>query len=118
MRGWAAQEAGVQLGIGCCHDRGLELAKEYCSCIGVSSFEDMDLEGFRLECRAHRGTSAGQTSRPVDFMGFVVMGCGRYALVGYAEDDEDFVICCNRPEQRKCTSINQNVLRVCFAVML
>ena len=31
-------------------------------------------------------------------MGFVVMGCGRYALVGYAEDDEDFVTCSNRPE--------------------
>ena len=67
MRSWAAQEAGVQLGIDCCHYWGLELTKEYCGCIGVSFFEGMDLEGLRLECTAHRGTSAGQTSRPFDF---------------------------------------------------
>ena len=30
-------------------------------------------------------------------MGFVVMGCGRYCLVAYKEDDPDFISCCNRP---------------------
>lgn len=102
MRGWAAQEAGVQLGIGCCHDRGLELAKEYCKSLSLKTWT---LKAFALNAEH---TAAQVRARLLDLlilamMGFVVMGCGRYALVGYAEDDEDFVICCNRPEQRKCT---------------
>ena len=96
------------------------LLRNIAAALECLSLKTWTLKAFALNAEH---TAAQVRARLLDLlilamMGFVVMGCGRYALVGYAEDDEDFVICCNRPEQRKCTSINRNVLRVCFAVML
>ena len=72
-------------------------------------FKDVDIGSVRLECRAHRGASAGQTSRHFDLSDD---GLTRYALVGYAEDDEDCVICSNRLGQHKCTQISPRILRL------
>lgn len=70
----------------------------------VAALECLSLKTWTLEAFALNAehTVAQVRARLLDLlilamMGFIVMGCGRYALVGYAEDDEDFVICCNRP---------------------
>ena len=63
----------------------------------MAALECLSLKTWSLEAFAlNAGHTVAQVrARLLDLlilaiMGFVVMGCGRYALVGYAEDDEDF----------------------------
>ena len=77
--------------------------------LGCFSLKTWTLEAFALNAEH---TVAQVRARLLDILILAMMGCGRYALVGYAEDDEDCVICSNRLGQHKCTQISPRILRL------